>query len=64
MGMRKRRYSRDKDVGAHLELERPHLCCASVADDEAVRTERVVTTDILPECFSGTLRIGALFLGE
>ena len=50
--------------GTHPKLESLHLCCAAIADDNAVGTERVITGDILSERLSRTLGIGARFLAE
>jgi hypothetical protein len=46
------------------KLDSLHLCRTAIADNKAVRTERVITEDVLSERFSRTLGVRALFLGE
>jgi hypothetical protein len=48
----------------HLELKGSHLCCAAIADNDAVGTEWIVAKDVFPECLAGTVRVRTLFLGE
>jgi len=53
-----------KAQSTHRKLGSLYLCCAATADDKAVRTQCIITKDILSECSSRTLGVGALFLGE
>jgi hypothetical protein len=48
----------------HRKPDSLHLCCTAIADNKAVRTERIITEDVLSERLSRTLGIGALLLGE
>lgn len=62
--MKKNGIPGDKSKGTHPKPDSLHLRCTTIADDKAVRTERIVTKDVLSERFSRTLGVGALFLGE
>jgi len=57
-------FRENKGKGTHPKLESFQLCSAAIADNRAVRTERIVTKDVLSERFSRTIGIGTLFLGE
>jgi hypothetical protein len=60
----KKRESGNKSKVTHPKLDSLHLCRTAIADNKAVRTERVITEDVLSERFSRTLGVRALFLGE
>lgn len=55
---------KNKGKGTHPKLESFQLCSTAIADNRAVRTERIITKDVLPERFSRTVGVGTLFLGE
>ena len=54
----------NESKGTHPKLESLHVRCTAVADNKAVRTERIVTKYVLSERFSRTLGVGALLFGE
>jgi hypothetical protein len=57
-------FRENKGKGTHPKLEGFQLCSTAIADNRAVRTERIITKDVLSERFSRTVGVGALFLGE
>lgn len=54
----------NKGKCAHPKLQSFQLCSTAIADNRAVRTERIVTKDVLSERFSRTVRVGTLILSE
>lgn len=57
-------FDENEGKGTHPKLESFQLCSTAIADNRAVRAERIVTKGVLSERFSRTVRIGTLFLGE
>lgn len=57
-------FRENKGKGTHPKLESFQLCSTAIADNRAVRTERIVTKVVFFERFSRTVRVGTLILGE
>jgi hypothetical protein len=57
-------FRENKGKGTHPKLKSFQLYSTAIADNRAVRTERIVTKDVLSERFSRTVRVGTLILSE
>ncbi len=57
-------FRENKGRGTHPKLEGFQLCSTAIADNRAVRTDRIITKDVPSESFSRTVGVGTLFLGE